>query len=116
VTLQVQSGLLASWAVGEWNVVVGNVVEEMDFVLVKEKTSSNRMYGSITPTLVEESTILVERFEVVEVGFRSEPIEVTDFEVGPLRIHISKDFWKIIRDLPYGNGCRSLRHHHSRNP
>jgi len=83
MTLQVQSRLLTSGAVGEWNVVVGNIVEEMDFVLVKEEAGSDRMYWSITPTLVEESTILVERLEKVEIGFRSKPIQVTNFEVGP---------------------------------
>jgi hypothetical protein len=42
------------------------------------------MYWSVAPTLVEESTILVKRFEIVGVGFRSQPIEVTNFKVGPL--------------------------------
>jgi hypothetical protein len=41
VTLQVQSRLLAGRAVGEWNVIVGNIVEEMDFVFVQEETGSN---------------------------------------------------------------------------
>jgi hypothetical protein len=102
--------------VGEWNVVVGNIVEEMDFVLVKEKTGSDRMYRSITPTLVEESTILVERLEKVEVGFRSEPIKVTDFEIRPLGNTLARILRVILCNLPYGNGCRSLHHHHSRNP
>ncbi len=115
MTLQVQSGLLTGWAVGEWNVVVGNVVKEMDFIFVQEETGSNRMYWGITPALIEESAILVKRFKVVEVGFGSEPVEVPNFEVGPLGIHISKHTSQIIYDLPYGNGCRFLHHHHSRN-
>jgi hypothetical protein len=41
VTFQFQSLLLASWAMGEWNVVVGNVVEEVDFVFVQKDTSTN---------------------------------------------------------------------------
>jgi len=84
VTLQFQSLLLAGWAMGKWNVVVGDVLEEVDFIFVQEKTGSNRMDWSIAPTLVEESTILVKRFEKVGVGFRSQPIEVTNFKVGPL--------------------------------
>jgi hypothetical protein len=76
--------------VGERNVVVGNVVEEMDLIFVQEETGSNRMYWCITPTFIEKSTILVKRFKVVEVGFGSEPIKVSDFEVGPLGTHISK--------------------------
>lgn len=42
------------------------------------------MNWSITPTLVEESTILVKRLEVVYVGLGAEPVEVTNFKVGPL--------------------------------
>jgi len=33
VTLQVQSGLLSSWAMSEWYMVVGDVVEEMNLLL-----------------------------------------------------------------------------------
>jgi hypothetical protein len=84
VTLQFQPLLVAGWAMGKWNVIVGDVLEEVDFIFVQEKTGSNRMYWSVAPTLVEESTILVKRFEIVGVGFRSQPIEVTNFKVGPL--------------------------------
>jgi hypothetical protein len=44
------------------------------------------MYWRIAPSLVEEPAVLVERFEEVNVGFRSEPVEVADFEIGPLWI------------------------------
>jgi hypothetical protein len=53
MALQVQSGLLASRAVGERNVVVGNIVEGVDW--------------SITPSFVEESTIFVKGVKVVGV-------------------------------------------------
>lgn len=42
------------------------------------------MYWRVTPPLVEETTVLVERLEEVDVGFRPEPFQVTDFEVRPL--------------------------------
>jgi len=69
MTLQIQSCLLASWTMGEGNVVVCNIVEEVDFVFLQKKTCSNGMNGSITPTFVEEATILVKSFKVIEVGF-----------------------------------------------
>lgn len=53
----------------ERNVVVSDVIEEMDFVLVEKETSRNRMHWSITPSLVEKSTVLVEGFEEIDVSF-----------------------------------------------
>ena len=71
VTLQVYSLLLVSWAVGEGNVVVSYVFKEVDLVFIQKQAGSDRVYWSITPALVEESTVLVKRFEIVSVGFRS---------------------------------------------
>ena len=52
----------------EWNVIVGNVVEEMDLRLIQQQTGGNRVHGRIPPSLVEESAILVERVEIVNIG------------------------------------------------
>jgi hypothetical protein len=84
VAFVIHSVLLAGGAVGEGNVVVGNVVEEVDFLLLECETGCDGVDGSVTPTLVEETAILVEGLEVVEVGGAAEPVEVADFEVGPL--------------------------------
>jgi hypothetical protein len=54
--------------VREGDVVVCNVVEEMDFVSVEQKTCGDRVHGSITPSLVEEATIFVEGVKEVEVS------------------------------------------------
>jgi hypothetical protein len=70
--------------VGEGNVVVGNVVEEVDFLLFQSQTGCNGVDGSVSPALVEETAILVESLKVIEVSGAAEPVEVTDFEVGPL--------------------------------
>jgi hypothetical protein len=67
MTLEVQSGLLASRAVGERHVVVGNIIEEMDFFLLQEETSCNGVDRSITPSFVEKSTIFVESVKVIGV-------------------------------------------------
>ncbi len=65
----VQSYFLASRAVREGNMVVRDIVEKVDFLLLQEQTSSNRMDRCITPTLVEESSILVKTLEEVEIRF-----------------------------------------------
>jgi hypothetical protein len=90
VTFQFQSLLLCGWAVGEWYVIIRDVVKELDFIFVQQETGSNRVYRSITPALVEESAILVKGFEKVNIGFGPEPIKVSDLEVGPLDVDISK--------------------------
>ena len=82
----VHSVLLAGGAVGEGNVVVGNVVEEVDFLLLECETGCDGMDRSIAPAFVEETAVLVEGVKVVEVGGAAEPVEVSDFEVGPLNI------------------------------
>lgn len=59
VATEVKSSLLARGAVSEGNVVVGDIVEKLDLVLVQEQTSSNGMDRRVTPSFVEEATILV---------------------------------------------------------
>lgn len=86
MTAQVQSRLLASRAVSERNVVVGNVVEEVDLLLVKQDTSGDGVDRSISPAFVEETSVLVKRLEEVDVSLATEPVQVADFEVGPLDV------------------------------
>lgn len=64
----VETNLLASGAVGEGNVVVGDIVEEVNLVLRQHETGGDGVHRRVTPTLVEETTILVEGLEVVDVG------------------------------------------------
>ncbi len=42
------------------------------------------MNGSVPPTLIEEAAVAVEGFEEIEIGFRAQPVEISDLEVGPL--------------------------------
>jgi ABC-type sulfate transport system permease subunit len=51
--------VFTSRAVGEGNVVIGDVVEEMQLVLAKHQASGNRVDRRITPALVEETTCVV---------------------------------------------------------
>lgn len=55
------------------NVVIGNVVEEVEFVLVEEKTGCDGVDRSIAPALVKETTLVVEVIEEVNVSRRAEP-------------------------------------------
>lgn len=89
---QVQSRLLASGAVSERNVVVGNVVEEMDLLLVKQDTSGDRVDRSISPAFVEETSVLVKRLEEIDVSLAAEPVQVANFKVGPLHVVLANQF------------------------
>ena len=84
VATEIQSSLLISWSVSERNVVVGNILEEVNLFLLEKKTSSNRVDRSITPSLVEETAVLVKRLEEIEVRLAAEPGQATNLKVGPL--------------------------------
>jgi hypothetical protein len=81
VTLVVETVLLAGRTVGEGNVVVCNVIEEMDLLLLQHQRRGQRMDRRIAPALVEETTGVVEGLEVVDVLLGAEPVQVADLEV-----------------------------------
>lgn len=82
-TLVLKAVVLTSRAVGEGHVIVRDVVEEVELVLVKHQASSNRVNGSVAPSLVEETTGVVQRGKEVDVCVRAQPVEVADLKVGP---------------------------------
>jgi len=84
VALVLDPEILLERTVGERDVVVGNIVEEVNLILLKEETGGNGMHRSITPSFVEEPTVFVKVGEEIDVGLRTKPVEVTDFKVGPL--------------------------------
>ena len=81
---EVNPGLFARGAVGKGDVVIGNVVEEVNFFLLQEQACGDGVNRRISPSFVEETAILIEGLEEIDVGLGPEPVEVTDFEVGPL--------------------------------
>ena len=87
----VQSLLLRGRTVCEWNMPVSNIVEELDFLLFQQETGSNRMHRRVAPSLVEEAAILIQDFEEIRVGFRTQPTKAPNLKIGPLFTHISWD-------------------------
>lgn len=84
MALQVDARLFACRAVREWDVVVSDIVEKVDFIFLQHQTGGDGVHGCVTPALVEETAIFVKVVEVVCVGLGAEPIQVADFEVRPL--------------------------------
>jgi hypothetical protein len=81
--LVVETVLLASRAMRERHVVVGDVVEEVELILVQHQSSSDGVHGRIAPAFIEEATGLIQRREEVNVRVRAKPVQVTNLEVGP---------------------------------
>lgn len=68
----------------EGYVPIRDVVEEMDFFFLQGQGGPNRVNGRITPTFVEEPSVLIKLVEEVEIGIGSQPVKVADLEIGPL--------------------------------
>ena len=85
MTLVVKSELFTRWAMGKRNMVVGNVIEEVDLLLVQQKPGGDRVYGSIAPAFIEEASVLVQLGEEVDIGIGPQPVQVPYLEVGPLK-------------------------------
>lgn len=89
VAAQVESSLLSSGAVCEGDMPVSNVVEEVDFTLVEHEPCSNGVDRRISPTLVEETTVLVQRLKVINVLLAAQPLQTANLKVGPLLFLVS---------------------------
>ena len=68
---QVEAALLARGAVRERDMVVGDILEEMDFFFLEEEACGDGVHGGVTPPLIEEAAVFVELLKVVEVGWRA---------------------------------------------
>lgn len=85
MTLIVQSHLIASRTMRKRYMPICDIVKKVDFLLFEGECRGNGVYGGVTPALVEEAAVLVQLLEIVDVGFGAQPIQIADFEVGPLR-------------------------------
>lgn len=68
MTLVIQFILQACRTVRKGNMVVPNVVEEMYLFFLQHQTRSNGVYRCVTPSFVEEATVLVQGSKEVEIG------------------------------------------------
>lgn len=75
---------LAGGTVRKWNMVVSNVVEEVDLFLLQHQARGDGVNRRIAPSFVEETAILVQGLEEVDVRLRAQPVQVADLKVGPL--------------------------------
>lgn len=71
---------------GEGDVVISNVIEEVDLFFRKKKRGCNGVDRSITPAFVKESSVLIKRIEIVSICLTTKPVQVANLEVGPLKI------------------------------
>lgn len=62
---------------------VPDILEEVNLILVGEKSCTDGMHRRITPTLVVEATLAIEMLEEFGVCLAAPKVEVADFEVGP---------------------------------
>lgn len=118
MTFQVQSCLLTCWTVREWDVVICDIVEEMDLFFFEKQCGCNGVDWSVAPALVEETTIMVKCVEEVKVRLGPQPIETSDFKVGPLircYQHL-QDRESYKNHSRSGSGCKIFRRRRSRSP
>jgi hypothetical protein len=54
--------------------IISNVVEEVDIRPVEEKSSGDGVNGSITPSLVEEAPVFIERGKVIDIRIGPQPL------------------------------------------
>jgi hypothetical protein len=81
VALVIQTIFLAGRAVCEWDMIVSNVVEEVNFFFLQHQRSRNRMHGCVAPTLVEKAAGMIEGREIVNVGLGPKPVEIAYLKV-----------------------------------
>lgn len=60
---------------------VSNIVKPMDLRLVGEKSGTNRVYRSVSPSLIVEAALFVEIIEELGVRLRPPEVQVSDLEV-----------------------------------
>ena len=64
-----------------WRMPVADLIEEVDLVLVKHQACCNRVDRCVSPSLIKESSVLIEYVKEVRVRLGSQPGEASDFEV-----------------------------------
>ena len=67
----------------ERHVPVPDILEEVHLVAIQQQARRDRMHRRVTPPLVEEAAVFVQRLEEIRVCLRPEPVQTADLEVRP---------------------------------
>lgn len=68
MAFQLLSRIFPGRAVCERDVVIGDVVKEVDLILLEHEACGNRVDRRISPSLVKETAVMIERVEKVQVS------------------------------------------------
>ena len=68
---------------GERDVVVRDVVEEVDLLLFGEECSTDAVHRGVAPALVVEAALLVEEVEELRVCLAAPEVKVANLEIAP---------------------------------
>jgi hypothetical protein len=69
--------------------LIPNVSEPVYLGLVLEQAKGDAVDRGITPALVEETTVLIQGLEEIDVSLAAQPLQTSNLEVGPLDYHVS---------------------------
>jgi hypothetical protein len=81
MTFVIQLELFSGWTMCKRYVIVCNVVEEMNLVLLQEKTCCNAVNWRIAPSLIKEAALLVKMLKVFQIFLRSKPFKACNLEI-----------------------------------
>lgn len=84
---------LSVGAVCEWNVPVTDIVEEVNLLFGEEKRGCDGVDRSISPSLIKEAAFVIKVLEEITVCLGTQPVQVTNFEVGPL-VRLATETWR----------------------
>ena len=97
----IDSVLIPRRAMRKGDMPVCDIVEEMDLFLLQGQCGADGMDGRIAPAFIEEAAVLVELVEEVEIGIGTQPVEIADFEVGPLDEALVRESNGVLVGLAY---------------
>ena len=70
---KVQPCLLSARTMREGYMIVRDFIEEVDLLLFQRDRGGNRVDWRITPSLVKETSIMVQRLKIIHVLLRAQP-------------------------------------------
>lgn len=78
---KIQPRLLIYRTVREWHVVVGDLIPEVDLVFPQHDGGGDGVNRRVAPSLIEETTVLVQGRKVVHVLIGPQPVQTGDLKI-----------------------------------